>query len=81
LRSGIQLVILFRQIHLSAAHQELDRPCHQPPTRRLRESAGWPLGEEFERQRAYLEPVFASEDAAEGIAAFRERRDPKWQDR
>jgi enoyl-CoA hydratase len=45
------------------------------------ESAGWPLGEEFERQRAYLEPVFASEDAAEGVAAFRERRDAKWQDR
>jgi enoyl-CoA hydratase len=45
------------------------------------ESAGWPLGEEFERQRAYLEPVFASQDAAEGVAAFRERRDPKWQDR
>jgi enoyl-CoA hydratase len=45
------------------------------------ESAGWPLGEEFERQRAYLEPVFASQDAAEGVAAFREHRDPKWQDR
>jgi enoyl-CoA hydratase len=45
------------------------------------ESAGWPLGEEFERQQAYLDPVFASEDAAEGVAAFRERRDPKWQDR
>ena len=45
------------------------------------ESADWPLGEEFERQRAYLEPVFASQDAAEGVAAFRERRDPKWQDR
>jgi enoyl-CoA hydratase len=45
------------------------------------ESAGWPLGEEFERQQAYLEPVFASADAAEGVAAFRERRDPKWHDR
>jgi enoyl-CoA hydratase len=28
-----------------------------------------------------LEPVFASQDAAEGVAAFRERRDPVWQDR
>ena len=40
------------------------------------ESAGWPLAEGFQRQRAYLEPVFASRDAAEGVAAFRERRDP-----
>jgi enoyl-CoA hydratase len=45
------------------------------------QSADWPLGEEFQRQRAYLEPVFASADATEGVAAFRERRDPKWQDR
>jgi enoyl-CoA hydratase len=45
------------------------------------DSASWPPGEEFERQRAYLEPVFASRDAAEGVAAFRERRDPVWQDR
>lgn len=39
------------------------------------------LAEGFQRQRAYLEPVFASQDAAEGVAAFRERRDPVWQDR
>jgi enoyl-CoA hydratase len=32
------------------------------------------------RPRAYLEPVFASQDAAEGVAAFRERRDAVWQD-
>ena len=44
------------------------------------ESADWPLAEGFQRQRAYLEPVFASQDAAEGVAAFRERRDPVWQD-
>jgi enoyl-CoA hydratase len=44
------------------------------------DSADWPLGQEFQRQQAYLEPVFASRDAAEGVAAFRERRDPKWQD-
>jgi hypothetical protein len=25
--------------------------------------------------------VFASQDAAEGVAAFRERRDPVWQNR
>jgi enoyl-CoA hydratase len=45
------------------------------------DSADWPLAEGFERQRDYLEPVFASQDAAEGVAAFRERRDPVWQDR
>jgi enoyl-CoA hydratase len=45
------------------------------------DSADWPLAEGFQRQRAYLEPVFASEDAAEGVTAFRERRVPVWQDR
>ena len=45
------------------------------------ESADWPLAEGFRRQREYLEPVFASQDASEGVAAFRERRDPVWQDR
>jgi enoyl-CoA hydratase len=45
------------------------------------DSADWPLDEGFQRQRAYLEPVFASQDATEGVAAFRERRDPVWQDR
>jgi enoyl-CoA hydratase len=45
------------------------------------ESADWPLAEGFQRQRAHLEPVFASQDAAECVAAFRERRDPVWQDR
>jgi enoyl-CoA hydratase len=45
------------------------------------ESADWPLAEGFQRQRDYLEPVFASHDASEGVAAFRERRDPMWQDR
>jgi enoyl-CoA hydratase/carnithine racemase len=45
------------------------------------ESADWPLAEGFARQRDYLEPVFASEDATEGVAAFRERRDPVWRDK
>lgn len=45
------------------------------------ESADWRLAEGFELQQQYLEPVFASQDAAEGVAAFRERRDPVWQDR
>jgi enoyl-CoA hydratase len=45
------------------------------------ESADWPLAEGFRRQQSYLEPVFASQDAVEGVAAFREHRDPVWQDR
>ena len=52
-----------------------------PPRPSPIESAGRPLAEGFQRQRAYLEPVFASQDAAEGVTAFRERRDPVWQDR
>jgi enoyl-CoA hydratase len=42
------------------------------------ESADWPLAEGFARQRDLLDPVFNSQDAREGIAAFRERRDPVW---
>lgn len=45
------------------------------------DSAQWPEAEGFERQKPYLEPVFSSEDAAEGVAAFRERREPAWADR
>ena len=45
------------------------------------ESADWPLAEGFQRQRDYLEPVFASQDATEGVTAFREHRDPVWQDK
>jgi enoyl-CoA hydratase len=41
-------------------------------------SADWPLGECFERQHEYFDPVFASADAAEGAAAFRDRRAPQW---
>ena len=45
------------------------------------ESRDWPLAEMFERQRAYTDPVLASEDAREGAAAFAERRTPKWRGR
>jgi enoyl-CoA hydratase len=45
------------------------------------QSADWPLGECFDRQREYFDPVFASADAAEGAAAFRERRAPQWTER
>jgi enoyl-CoA hydratase len=41
----------------------------------------WPSEEAFVRQRAISEPVFASEDAREGAAAFAERRAPVWRGR
>lgn len=39
----------------------------------------WTDDESFERQSTYTDPVFASADAAEGAAAFAERRAPRWQ--
>jgi len=42
------------------------------------ESPGWPLEEEFRRQREITEPVRASDDAREGALAFRQKRAPRW---
>lgn len=44
----------------------------------LRESLEWSEAELFERQFAITAPVFASEDAREGAAAFAEKRKPVW---
>lgn len=44
----------------------------------VQESADWPQPEMFERQGAITAPVFASEDAREGAAAFAEKRKPVW---
>jgi enoyl-CoA hydratase len=43
------------------------------------EARTWTDAESFERQSYYTDPVFASEDAAEGATAFTERRAPRWQ--
>jgi len=47
----------------------------------LVESHGWPADEAWERQWAISGPVFTSEDAQEGAAAYAERRNPTWKGR
>jgi enoyl-CoA hydratase len=47
----------------------------------LQEQFDWSTAEMFERQGAISGPVFTSEDAKEGAAAFKEKRDPVWHGR
>ena len=44
----------------------------------VRESRAWPMDERYDRQGALIGPVFVSEDAREGAAAFAEKRKPNW---
>ena len=44
----------------------------------IKESRGWPMEERYERQTQLIAPVFVSEDAREGAAAFAEKRAPNW---
>jgi enoyl-CoA hydratase/carnithine racemase len=46
--------------------------------RLLREVPDLPREEAFERMRALSDELFAGPDAAEGMAAFREKRPPSW---
>jgi len=47
----------------------------------LQEQSDWQSSEMWDRQGAISGPVFASEDAKEGAAAFKEKRAPVWQGR
>jgi enoyl-CoA hydratase len=47
----------------------------------VKESRGWPMDERYDRQGKLIAPVFVSEDAREGAAAFAEKRAPNWKGR
>jgi enoyl-CoA hydratase len=45
----------------------------------VRDSHSWSDDEMWQKQAAYIAPVFVSQDAREGAAAFAEKRKPNWQ--
>jgi enoyl-CoA hydratase len=45
----------------------------------VRDSHEWTEAEMWDKQAAYIQPVFTSSDAREGAAAFAEKRKPNWQ--
>lgn len=44
----------------------------------LKESRGWAMEDRYNKQAQLIGPVFISEDAREGAAAFAEKRAPNW---
>lgn len=45
----------------------------------IRDSHTWSDAEMWDKQASYIAPVFMSQDAREGAAAFAEKRKPNWQ--
>lgn len=57
-------------------------PLAVAATKRIaRSSHDWGVAEGWAAQRPLIRPVLESEDAGEGVAAFRERRRPQWRGR
>ncbi len=44
----------------------------------IKESRGWAMEDRYTKQAQLIAPVFVSEDAREGAAAFAEKRAPNW---
>ena len=47
----------------------------------MKESVGWAMEERYANQAKLIGPVFVSEDAREGAAAFAEKRKPNWKEK
>ena len=62
-----------------AAQLAANAPLSLAATKRIIvESADWPGDEAFARQQEIIDPVFGSDDAKEGAAAFAAKRPPVW---
>jgi len=65
-----------------AAAIEVNAPLALAASKRIiLESPDWSREDEFDRQAEIAGPVFTSEDAREGAAAFGEKRNPVWKGR
>ncbi|WP_149362011.1 type II toxin-antitoxin system Rv0910 family toxin [Lolliginicoccus suaedae] len=68
-----------REARVLAGQIAANAPLSLALTRRIvDESSGWPAEEAFERQSDIASEATFSDDAQEGMAAFDERREPRW---